>query len=86
VGDVSRREKFGQKLAADVLLRLKSQLYDPRVELLSWLAGAPIPATLSPDSNELAASKYLARTLPFHSRSGPGILAEKMAGLRDDHA
>ena len=70
VGERSRGGKFGQKLAADLRQKLDSLLYDPRVELLSWLAGAPIPATVSQDSNELAASKYLARTLPFQVNVG----------------
>lgn len=63
VGDGSVGPKFGTKLAGELLEALEKPVYDPRVELLAWMAGGRLAGTVSEDSNELAATKYLARVL-----------------------
>lgn len=63
VSDRSAQPKFGAKLAEEFRDTVSSWRMDPRVQLLSWLAGAPMPQTATEDSNELAATKYLAKTL-----------------------
>lgn len=63
VSDRSVQLKFGAKLADDFENTMTLWHYDPRAQLLSWLAGATVPVTATGDSNELAATKYLAKTL-----------------------
>ena len=63
VSDRSVLPKFGAKLADDFEDTITVWRHDPRVQLLSWLAGAPMQVTATSDSNELAATKYLAKAL-----------------------
>ncbi|MBT9583536.1 hypothetical protein IV102_09300 [bacterium] len=63
VGDSGMTPKFGIKLVNELLERLTPPLYDPRVELLAWLAGGPLAETATQESKELAATKYLIGTM-----------------------